>query len=354
MQLHPVSTYARALKNSLPTDVHQAALSRLLWLPVHGLVIGGGLTCLAQGWLPWSLAWLVSLPMGLSFAGLAFVAHEALHGALVHNRHAQHWIGFVGFLPFVLSPRLWTAWHNRVHHGRPNQPEFDPDAYPTLEEYHKRLAIRIATDHFGPGRQGFGTALAVFVGFTIHSTRTLLTAHRSGILETRQYRAALAETLAGVAFWSAIAALVGWLPFLFGFGIPLLIGNAIVMMHILTNHTLSPHTEINDPLVNSLSVTVPRWLEWLTLSFGFHVEHHLFPWMSLRHGRAVRKLLIERWPDRYQSMPLSQALVRLHKTARIYKDATTLIDVKRNKEWSTLMPGTKTLDPKATPASGAR
>ena len=35
-------------------------------------------------------------------------------------------------------------------------------------------------------------------------------------------------------------------------------------------------------------MTTPRWIEWLTLSFGYHVEHHLFPAMSSRHAPGVR------------------------------------------------------------------
>ena len=60
--------------------------------------------------------------------------------------------------------------------------------------------------------------------------------------------------------------------------------NGIVMGFILTNHSLSPHTEVNDPLINSLSVTGPRWFEWLTLGFGYHVELHLFPAISARQA----------------------------------------------------------------------
>ena len=76
------------------------------------------------------------------------------------------------------------------------------------------------------------------------------------------------------------------------------------MSFILTNHSLSPRVEINDPLVSGLSVTTPRWIEWITLRFGYHVEHHLFPAMSSRHARKVRDLVDARWPERYQSMPL--------------------------------------------------
>jgi fatty acid desaturase len=95
---------------------------------------------------------------------------------------------------------------------------------------------------------------------------------------------------------------------------------------------------VNDPLVNSLSVTVPRFVDWLTMHFGFHVEHHIFPWMSTRHARDVRALIQQRWPERYQSMPLHKALWALFRTARVYKDETTLIDPKTGKQWRTLTP----------------
>jgi fatty acid desaturase len=110
------------------------------------------------------------------------------------------------------------------------------------------------------------------------------------------------------------------------------------MAFILTNHSLSPRVEINDPLVSGLSVTAPRWIEWITLGFGYHVEHHLFPAMSSRHARAVRALVRERWPGRYQAMPLRAALGELHRTSRVYKDAVTLVDPRTGREFATLMP----------------
>jgi hypothetical protein len=70
------------------------------------------------------------------------------------------------------------------------------------------------------------------------------------------------------------------------------------------------------PYIGSgLSVTAPRWIEWVTLRFGYHVEHHLF---------AVRDLIRMQWPRRYQSMPLATAV--------------TLIDPRTGREFPTLMP----------------
>jgi fatty acid desaturase len=86
---------------------------------------------------------------------------------------------------------------------------------------------------------------------------------------------------------------------------------------------------------------LPRWIEWMTLQFGYHVEHHLFPAMSSRHARSVRTLLRRRWPERYQSMPLRSALVRLHETARVYKDDVTLVDPHTGREFATLLPAVR-------------
>ncbi|HYO94186.1 MAG TPA: fatty acid desaturase [Polyangiaceae bacterium] len=154
----------------------------------------------------------------------------------------------------------------------------------------------------------------------------------------RQHRLALLETAVGVAIWSSLAWLIGTTALVFAFVLPLFFANALVMAHILTNHSLSPLTAVNDPLSNSLSVTVPRWFEWLTLGFGYHVEHHLFPGMSARYGAQVRDLVRKLWPDRYQSLPLSRALLSLHRSPRVYKNDTTLIDPHTGREWKALGP----------------
>ena len=130
------------------------------------------------------------------------------------------------------------------------------------------------------------------------------------------------------------------MPFLFVYVLPLLVANVCVMAFILTNHSLSPRLETNDPLVSGLTVTTSRFVQWITLGFGFHVEHHLFPAMSSRGAPALRALVRERWPERYQSMSLGAALIALHRTARVYKGATTLVDPTTGAEFSTLLPGT--------------
>jgi fatty acid desaturase len=338
MELLPVATYARAIRPALPASAFAPARSRVLWLPVHAAVIAALAWTMATGIAPWWTWPLASLVIGFCLAGVVFLGHEALHGGVVRGRLAIRVVGWFGFLPFTVSPQLWMAWHNRVHHNHCGQPGIDPDMYPTLEEYNTQRAARIMADYFGIGRRRLMSFLSILFGFTGQSTQMLFTARKRGFLSPKLHRRAIAETVLGWAFWGTVAWLVGFVPFLFVYVLPLIVANSIVMVFIMTNHNLSPLTPINDPLANSLSVTLPRPLVWLTLGFGFHVEHHLFPTMSTRHGAAVRDAVNEKFPGRYQSMSLTRALGQLYRTARVYRDNTTLIDPHSGMTWPTLAP----------------
>jgi len=186
--------------------------------------------------------------------------------------------------------------------------------YPTLAYYQSERRSRIMSDYFGLGRRRLAGISSLLFGFTGQSVQILWHARQTGILSPHLHRRAIIETLTGAAVWAAVASLVGASAFVFVYLLPLIVANVIVMSFIVTNHNLSPLSPINDPLYNSLSVTLPRALEWLTLDFGFHVEHHLFPTMSTRHGRVVRRVLMDRFGERYQSLPLTAALRRLHHT----------------------------------------
>jgi len=328
--LYPRSHYARTLTPLLSKEAFAPARSRLLLVPVWLAVIALAMLGIAVWPLPWFAVPLLSVVIGASFAGLTFIGHEALHGGITHGRIRQHLIGFITFLPFVVSPRLWTAWHNRAHHAHTNLAD-DPDGYPSLERYRTERGTRFTVDAFSLGGRRWRGMLSLILGFTVQSAHQLVTAHKRDILTRGQRRLAIGETLLGVLLWASLAWLVGFVPFVFMFVVPLLIGNACVMAFILTNHSLSPRVEINDPLLSGLSVTTPRLVERL--------EHHLFPALSSRHAPEVRALLQTHWPERYQSLPLADALLALHRTGRVYKDATTLCDPRTGREFPTLMPG---------------
>ena len=332
MSEYPISEYARALRSHLPTRVFAPAPGRALWLLLHVTVIAVGVVAISLHWGGWPgrIAW--SALVGHSFAGAAFVAHEVLHGSVVRGRRARQVLGWLGFLPFGISPTLWAAWHNRVHHGHTGQSGVDPDAYPTLDKYRESRAVRVV-DRLSIGGGRWAGLVTLFFGFSGQSAIALGQCRTALGMSAGQRRAAILHTAAAVALWGSVGLLIGLSAFVFAFVVPLMIGNAIVMAYILTNHSLSPLTTVNDPLLNSLSVTAPRVVETLHLN-----EHHLFPAMSPRHAREVRELVRDAWPARYQSMPLGRALRLLWITPRIYENATTLYHPRRGDRVQTLLP----------------
>ncbi len=338
MQLHTVAEYAREIRPVLPPGAFAPARSRVLWLPFYAVVIASLAWSMASGRLPWFLWPVASLVIGFGMSACTFLAHETLHGGVIRGRTAIRVIGWFGFSTFLLSPQLWVAWHNRVHHNHCGQPGIDPDMYPTLQEYKTDRGARIMADYFGIGRRRVMSFLSILFGFTGQSMQMLFTAKKRGFLTPKLHRRAIIETLLAVAMWGVVAVLVGFVPFIFVYLLPLVVANSVAMAFVMTNHNLNPVTQINDPLVNSLSVTLPQPLMWMTLGFGYHVEHHLFPTMSSRSGPAVRAALLAKFPERYQSMPLFRALGELYRTARVYQDDTTLIDPPSGATWPTLVP----------------
>lgn len=337
MKLSALSEYVRAVRPALGREAFAPARSRLLWLPVHLAIIVVTTMAIARGWLPWPVVPLASLVLGGCFAGITFLGHETLHGGVVKHRLAKRVVGWIGFSPFMVSPRLWCVWHNREHHAHTNQGGHDPDMYPDLKKYEESRVVRLVTDGFSLGARRWTGIFSLLFGFTGQSSKTLFAVEDRGWMSKRDHRIAYAESALGLAMWLAVAILVGPLAFVFVYVLPLMVANAIVMSFILTNHGLSPATpEVNDPLANTLSVTLPRPLEWLTLGFGYHVEHHLFPSMSTRHAPKLRAILREQFPTRYQSMPLPSALKALHRSARVYRDNVTLVDPRSGALWATL------------------
>ncbi|HEY0254987.1 MAG TPA: fatty acid desaturase [Kofleriaceae bacterium] len=323
------------MRPEIPDYAYEPARSRLWLIPVYAAVTGLGIASIALHWLPWFVWPVMSVVIGASFACQTFITHEILHGGITRNKKLAYAQAYLGFLPFLLAPRTWVAWHNQTHHAITNQPG-DPDAFPTLEEYRAQPSARIAVDHFavGPHRlRGFWT---MAFGFTIQSAHQTHSARRYGYKHSSTL--GYLESFAMVAVWVGLLYAIGFVPWLFAFLLPHMIANAIVIAYILTNHSLSPYIPINDPLITGLSVTVPTWMDRLTLNFGYHTEHHLFPAMSSRHAKLIKRLCIEHWPERYQSMPFGRALLEINRTARVYKDAVTLFDPDTGREWPAILP----------------
>ena len=334
-----VQQYAREVRQHLPAAIFQPATSRLLWLPVHLTIIVGLALYVVRGAPPWSLAVLAALVAGHSWGCLGFLAHEAMHHALVKNRLLEKLVGYCGFGLYGLSPTLWTAWHNQAHHGNTGKPVADPDGFGSLGFWEKSAIVR-KLESIAPGSRYKRSAVFLFIWFSLHSLLVLVFhSQRNNYYARVSRRTVYTESAAMLVFWIGVFLLVGPYNFLFIYVLPVLVANAMVMSYIATNHFLNPLTEQNDPLANSLSVTGPGWMEALHLHFGYHVEHHLFPMMSGRHAPAVRQVLQHLYGKRYLSMPHHRALRLLYTRPKLHLTHDTLVDPRTMATFNALAPG---------------
>jgi fatty acid desaturase len=114
-------------------------------------------------------------------------------------------------------------------------------------------------------------------------------------------------------------------PLMLGYFLPLWIGYAMSMTYIYTNHVLCPLTEDNDPLLSSLSLRLPAWIDLLHCNFSHHSEHHVFPGLNSNYYPHVRELLLKHHREQFNLMGAAQAWRLMLSTPRFYRDAKTLV-----------------------------
>ncbi|HEY9576397.1 MAG TPA: acyl-CoA desaturase [Pseudobacillus sp.] len=322
-ELQSFGWYAARVAPHLPKKAFKPAPERL-WggLAYLIVVVSGILTISLTDFNIW-ISSLIAIVLGTSFAAMGFLGHEILHGTVVRKAWLRELTGGIAFFPLSTGPKLWVKWHNMTHHRHTQDEEKDPDAWPTVEKFAKAKILK-PFYRLPLSLRGFLGMAFLAITFTMHSSRMFKRFIKEFNPEKRL--SVWFQLLFPWATWIGLLVLIGPLKWTFAFLIPLLIANFIVMAYIATNHRLNPLVPVNDPLANSLTVTVPKWVDVLHFNFSYHTEHHLFPGMSSKYYPLVKAELKKRWPERYHEMPMTQALAALYKTPRLYSNQVELVD----------------------------
>lgn len=328
VELRSVSWYQTDLRKHLPESLFLRTPSRALWAVALVPMIALCVYLIMTAGLPWYGKLVLSIIMGQCTVAMSFLAHETLHGAIVKQKWLQDLIGFLGFGPYFISPSYWRFWHNTLHHGNTQLLYKDPDAFPTISVYKRSKFMR----RIFPLTPGSGTKISLLYFFYWFPLQAVLNQVRfrfgNKMWEKMDHRRVTIEFALVCLCIASYVAFIGVHDLLFLVVIPFMSQNYTNMSYVMTNHNLSPYTKINDPLVNSLTVTNFKPLEFIHLNFGYHTEHHVFPRLSGRHAKVVHAKMRELYPERFQVMTKFEALKRLYNTPRIYKSATELIHPK--------------------------
>ncbi|OLO42201.1 acyl-CoA desaturase [Alkalihalophilus pseudofirmus] len=328
-----LSWYAARIKPHLPKEAFKPVPSRLLGGLAFLIIAIGGILAVSLLELSLWLNLLITIVLGASYASLGFLGHEILHGTVVRKPWLRDLLGAITFWPLCTGPSLWRKWHNMNHHVHTQDEHKDPDAWISASELEKKPLVRFLYRIPLAIRATF-SLFSLALTFTVHSFR-MFTVYIKDFDPRNRPKVWVQLVLPWVS-WISLLIAVGFVKWLFVFLLPLLIANFIVMAYISTNHRLNPLVPVNDPLANSLSVTVPKWVDAIHFNFSYHTEHHLFPSVNPKYYPLVKAHIKKNWPERYHEMPFLKAMVALFKTPRIYYDQKELVDPREGMMYGSL------------------
>ncbi len=334
--------YAKKLRPLLPVEAFVPDPSKLaiLFINLTILILGWAIAAQLDRW-PVYLLWLylpLAVVMGNSVIVLLFSSHNVMHGSVIKNARIIHVTSLLGLTMLWMPPTLWKVVHNRVHHNKTNSLA-DPDRN-YLHDQPKTWGKWIQ-DLFVPSVKvnplwftvGMATAWGVhtfrnLTSVLLFNSETVNYVPASFTVSTKERRAIAIEFMAILMIHLSILAYLQFEPLklLLSYFIPIGIGYAGVMFYVYTNHMLCQMTSVNDPLVNSLSLRVPKLFDLLHLNFSYHVEHHIFPGMNSDYYPMVQDLLKVHYPERLNLLNAGEAWHLMMQTPRHYKDENTFTD----------------------------
>jgi fatty acid desaturase len=333
--------YVKVLRPLLPPEAFVPNFSKLIILGINILILLLG-WAIAQQLNLWSFYWLwlylpLTLIMGNSVVVLLFSCHDMMHGSVIKNPRLADFIALIALSLLWMPPTLWKAVHNHKHHTQTNSLQ-DPDrSYlaqqnNTWGKWIQNLVIPSAEVN------GFFLAFGMLTAWGTHTFRhltSILFFNRNDVdyvpaavvVNPTKRRLIATETLWIAAIHLGILLYIhNPIGILLGYLLPIGIGYAGVMFYVYTNHFLCPMTELNDPLLNSVSLKMPKIFDILHFNFSYHTEHHLFPGLNSDYYPDVQNLLRTYYADQFNLIPAGKAWQLLLKTPRHYRDAQTLTD----------------------------
>jgi len=317
----PQREYVQEIRPLLPAWAFAPRPQKLWAFLVHSVILAGGVAIIRTTPDAWLLP-IVSLVMAHSIGCFGCLIHDISHNSVVTWRPLKYLLELYVWSLVFGSAHVWHRVHNHAHHRAPN----------SLRDPHRRYskgevnwALRWYDRWFMRSRTSPWLNLT-FLGFFTDVTRNVVAAlfysgkskpsvtaykpHYTGKERLRVHAEfALAIVVHIGIFYAAGATLSHYL----WAGLLPAVGGAIVMnVYAATNHLSCPlMDEPIDPLLTAVSLRVPRVFDFLHHHISHHTEHHLFPNMSSAYYPLVRKILEERYPDRFQCLSYREAVQRL-------------------------------------------
>jgi omega-6 fatty acid desaturase (delta-12 desaturase) len=263
-------------------------------------------------WCAGAFPWLTAVPLLLIilFTVRIFgLMHECGHGSLFRSRALNRGAGFLFGVLAGMPQYVWAQHHN-YHHAHNGNWDRYRGPYTTLsvDEY---AALTRSQQHMyrskcsAPAAPLAGFIYLIFnprftwlkgsVGLLVHTVRQKLAqpgvslqAHAASYRtrywnSPREYRHMLWNNLVLLSLWVAMCWLCGPVRFFIIYLLTVSIAGGVGIVLFTVQHNFehsyasdNDHWDIDAGAIDGTSFLVlPRWLDWFTVSIGYHHVHHL-------------------------------------------------------------------------------
>lgn len=311
-----IQFYAKQLRHHIPKEAFSAATYKLIPMFIHVALIFGNLTVIKLFINNPIIFISCSILIGFSIACIFLFSHELTHGTIIRKQPLLYILENFFWAFSGLPPTLWKRVHNLTHHHTMNTYD-DPDRKTFKSESN---TINDLYNLFIYPNKKLRYSLTIGFAMMFYSVKHIIAVFYSDkskpkivtirpeytdkeILKIKR------ELLYIICFWALIVLYIqSWL----GLGVIFLAWltySCTTITFIITQHLGNPvFINTPDPLLTTTSVIIPKWLDKLIDWHSFHVEHHLFPGINFDYYPMISEKINERFPDKYQRLPLLSAI----------------------------------------------
>ncbi len=318
--LLPHGHYLKALKPALPEKAFAPNPAKLIKVAVYLVALIGAYVVLSLD-MSWMIRAGIALLIANLMACLAFLAHDLSHNTILRKARLRYPLEVLLWGLNLIPATMWIRVHNRSHHAHANTPQ-DPDRRFLKKE--ESLVTRLYSRVFYPSKKAVRWNPVVGAHFVPYILRNVASVfypsqnkpsvipHKVAFSMRERIRVIL-ELVVIVGLQLLIWQISGasWATYVWAAPVPVVLVSGIIMFYVFTNHYLNPVCESHDPVTGSTSVVVPSFWDRLHENFSYHTEHHLFPNMDSSHYPLVSEILEDRFPERYNRMPIGKAWQKL-------------------------------------------
>lgn len=239
--------------------------------------------------------WWAFVPMfliySMIFAFSEAAWHETTHGTAFRTR----WMNkAVNFIASVMGHRdmVYSTWSHAVHHSYTNHKGTDPELQAPRPPNFFIILWNFTR------MQGSIVQLWLMAR---HAAGNVTPAARRIVPQSEWKklvwgaRGFLAIYL-GLIIWSV--AVQSWLPILFLFA-PRFFG-AWLLESVVTMQHPGLAEDVWDHRLNTRTVLIPKWVQFLYFNMNYHIEHHMFPLVPFHALEGLHDKVRDHYPKTYQ------------------------------------------------------